>query len=451
MNGERAATLPQVAALTGHRPNKSLAVVGAGWAGLAAAVRAVEAGHAVTMFEMAARPGGRAREVLHEGHALDNGQHILIGAYVETLALMRCVGADPQVLFDRRPLALIDPQGRGLALRPGTPVPAFVRAVCVLRGWTWRERAALLGHALRWRRQGFSAAPEQTVAALAAGLPQIVRETLIEPLCVAALNTPSSQASAAVFLRVLRDALFGGPGSADLLLPRVSLSELLPDPALHWLNQRGASLRWGWRVERVVAQGGGSAWQVDGEPFDAVLLACSAVEAARLARSLAPGWAAAAAAFDYEPIITVYLQSRGTRLPQAMTALPAGGDAPAQFAFDLGALSLSAARKGLFAFVVSSARTWAERGLDATAEAVLRQANGAFNPGTWTEPPHVLRSIVERRATFLCTPGLKRPGTAIAPGFAAAGDYVQGPYPSSLEGAVRSGTAALASLGLLGH
>ena len=65
-----------------------LAVVGGGWAGLAAAVRTTEAGHAVTLFEMAAHWGGRAREVAVDGRALDNGQHILIGAYRRTLALM---------------------------------------------------------------------------------------------------------------------------------------------------------------------------------------------------------------------------------------------------------------------------------------------------------------------------------------------------------------------------
>jgi hydroxysqualene dehydroxylase len=192
---------------------KSVAVVGAGWAGLAAAVRATEAGHRVTLFEMAREAGGRARGVELDGFALDNGQHILIGAYRETLALMRLVGADPDALLDRRPLALLDAQGRGLALPSGPAVPAFVRAVVALRGWTVRERAALLGAALRWRLIGFTAPAEATVATLVRHLPARVREDLIEPLCVAALNTPSSQASARVFLRVLRDALFSGPGA----------------------------------------------------------------------------------------------------------------------------------------------------------------------------------------------------------------------------------------------
>ena len=428
--------------LTPHR----VAVIGGGWAGIAAAVRAVEAGHHVTLIEMAPQLGGRARRVDHDGVALDNGQHILIGAYRDTLALMRRVGADPQALLRRLPLALVDTEGHGLRLPAGAPIPAFVRAVLGMRNWSLGERWSLLGAALRWRWNGFEAEAQTSVAALTQGLSPRVRATLIEPLCVAALNTPAAQASARVFLRVLRDALFNGPGSADLLLPRATLSALLPEPAARWLAAAGAELRCGRRVDTLAMQAGG--WWVDGERFDGVVLACTATEAARLTQPLAPRWAAQAATFDYEPIVTVYLQSRGSRLAQPMTVLASGTDAPAQFVFDLGAIDGGGPRAGLFAFVVSGARGWTECGLDATTAATLRQALRAFTPATWREPPRPLRTLAERRATFLCAPGLVRPPTAITTGLAAAGDYVDGPYPATLEGAVRSGAAAIAALGL---
>jgi hydroxysqualene dehydroxylase len=159
---------------------------------------------------------------------------------------------------------------------------------------------------------------------------------------------------------------------------------------------------------------------------------------------VAASWAQTAAAFDYEPIVTVYLQSPGARLASPMVALHTGPDAPAQFAFDLGALDRSGARHGLFAFVVSGARAWVEAGLDATAQTTLRQAQSAFASTTW----QVLSTIAERRATFLCKPGLARPPIHIAPALAAAGDYIDGPYPATLEGAVRSALNALDTLGL---
>ncbi len=419
-------------------------MVGGGWAGIAAAVAATAAGNQVTLIEMASHLGGRARRVdWGDELALDNGQHILIGAYGHTLALMRRVGANPDQLLLRIPLTLVAADGTGLRLARGSPLPAFVRAVLGRRGWSIGARLQLLFTALRWGLANFAVDSQASVANLTQGLSPRVRNDLVEPLCVAALNTPARLASAQVFLRVVRDAIFSGPGSADLLLPRVPLSALLPEPASHWLISAGAHLRLGTRASTLTADHNG--WQVDGQHFDDVVLACTAQEAARLALPHAPSWSLQANAFDYEPIVTVYLQSSGTRLACPMTALSTGPEAPAQFVFDLGAIDGGGSRDGVFAFVISGAREWVARGLDVAATATLHQAQAAF--GTrWHEAPRILRTIAERRATFLCTPGLLRPPARIAAHLAAAGDYVEGPYPATLEGAVRSGTAAVAVL-----
>ncbi len=410
-----------------------LAVVGGGWAGLAAAVRGVERGLAVTLFEMAPQLGGRARGVDVAGMALDNGQHILIGAYTATLALMRTVGVDVAAVLDRRPLALLDARGRGLRLPSGSPALAFVRGVLAARHWPLGARLALLRAAAGWRSAGFVCDPLWSVARLTATLPAAVRSGLIEPLCVAALNTPAAEASASVFLRVLRDALFAGPGSADLLLPRHSLDTLLPAPAARWLSRHGAVLVNGRRVQAIGADGAG--WSVDGDSFDAVVLAASATESERLARPVAPAWAAALAALRHEPIVTVYARAAGARLAEPMLALAAAADAPAQFVFDRGRLGGHA---GVLAFVVSGAQAWVDRGTEATAAATVTQAQRELGLSV-----EVLRVLTEKRATFRCTPGLDRPPAVIAPGLWAAGDHVAGPYPATLEGAVRSGSHAV--------
>ena len=416
---------------------RRVAVVGAGWAGIAAAVHARRAGYEVQVYEMAPRPGGRARSVRVDGITLDNGQHILIGAYSATLELMREVGVDAAQLLRRLPLVLQYPDGRGLRLHGGPPVPDFVRAVLGRRGWGWGPRLSLLAHAARWAAGGFACAPGLSVTELCRRLPRVVQAQLIEPLCIAALNTPAAQASAQVFLRVLRDALFGGPGSSDLLLPGQPLGSLLPEPAAAWLDAHGVPLYSGTRVSQLQADGPG--WRVDGQSFDAVVLACSATEAARLCRDIAPAWSSQAAELRYEPIVTVYLQCRGARLAQPMTALDATAGEPAQFVFDLGALGMA---EGVFAFVVSGAREWVARGLDATAQATQAQALSAFAPSTWPVPPTLLHVSAEKRATFQRTPGLQRPPARITRGLWAAGDYVAGPYPATLEGAVRSGRQA---------
>jgi len=424
-------------------PGAALCVVGGGWAGIAAAMQGVLDGWSVTLIEMAPRLGGRARHVDHPDLSIDNGQHILIGAYTETLRLMRLAGADPEQLFERRPLELIYPDGSGLRLPAGAPVVAFARGILRAPGWAWSDRIALGRAALSWFLSRFRCDPALTVADLARRLSPRVRGELIEPLCVAALNTPAERASGGVFLRVIRDALFSGPGSADLLLPRRSLSALLPDPAARWLQAAGARVVTGRRVAQLQPDAAG--WRVDDEHFDAVVLACSAQEAARLTHAAAPDWSVRTASFDYEPIVTVYLRSLGSRLDRPMTALRSNDRAPAQFVFDHGALGGS---PGLFAAVSSGAGEWVAAGLTAAGEATRQQLVAAFPAGTWAEPLTVLRTLSEKRATFRCTPGLVRPGAQVAPGLVAAGDYVDGPYPATLEGAVRSGVAAVSTCDL---
>jgi len=425
----------------GHGPERlEIAVVGAGWAGLAAAVEATSAGAHVTLYEMAPSAGGRARDVAWHGRVLDNGSHICIGAYVDTLRLLQTVGVDAATTFDRRPLSLVDCSGRGLRMRAGAPIAAFALAVLRRRGWSWRERIALLRMAMRWRRAGFRCHEDDTVAALTAPLPSAVRAEFIEPLCVAALNTPAREASGTVFLRVLQAALAERAGGADLMLPRVPLGQVLPAPALRWLERGGATVRLGHRVERLERAGDG--WQVDSVRADGVAVAASAVEAARLLVPHAPAWAARASALRYEPIATVYAKSAGCVLPEPLIALHSDADRPAQFVFDLGQLGRE---PGLLAFVISGASAWVERGTPATEAATLAQANEQL-AGQLPAPIQLVGTLVEKRATFACVPKLARPPMAVAPGLVACGDYVEGPFPATIEGAVRSGVAAARAL-----
>lgn len=417
-----------------------LAIVGAGWAGCAAAVEATRLGQQVTLFEAGRIPGGRARRV--DGQwpdgtplALDNGQHILIGAYSDTLQLMADLGLDNQALLQRLPLTLQFPDGHGLAF-PALPTPLdALIGILRARGWSWRDKTSLLLAATRWQVAGFRCAPALSVAQLCCKLTPTVMATLVEPLCVAALNTPANRASGQVFLRVLRDALFSQSGGSNLLLPRADLSALLPDAALAWLAQHGADVRLGTRVLALSPTGPG--WQVDGEPFDRVILACPPGEAARLAASSGlpcESWTAHARALQFEAITTAYVLSPGTRLAQAMLALRASepeGEAPAQFVFDRGQLG---GPQGLLAFVVSASQGDSA----ALAQRVLTQARQQLGLAA----PQIVQTIVEKRATFACLPGLLRPAAQVAPGLLACGDYVQGPYPATLEGAVRSGLQA---------
>jgi predicted NAD/FAD-dependent oxidoreductase len=184
------------------------------------------------------------------------------------------------------------------------------------------------------------------------------------------------------------------------------------------------------------------AWRLDGERFDRVVIASTPTEAARLTRDIAPLWSETTASLRFEPIVTVYMRSAGARLSEPMLALRSDAESPAQFVFDRGQLGGPA---GLLAFVISGAEPWVERGTAATLRAILQQAQVALAEQL-RSPLEPLQVLVEKRATFRCTPQLTRPTMCIAPGLYAAGDHVDGPYPATLEGAVRSGLRAARNL-----
>jgi len=413
----------------------SVAVVGGGWAGLAAAVKATLDGHQVTVFEASRHWGGRARTVLcntpHGPLQLDNGQHILIGAYTRTLDLMQRVGVNPQEVLLRLPLTLVNGQGTGLQF-PNLPAPLDA-AWGIWRNpqWTAGEKLALLWRATRWAGSRFQCAPQSTVGDLCAGLPTALVQQFLAPLCVSALNTPMHEASGQVFLTVLRDALFAGAGGSNLLIPRVPLGQLWPEPAVRWLTQHGARCHLGQRVTAL--QRWGSQWQVMDQTFDAVIWANYQNKPLLplINQSLSATESDNSIPLQYTAIATVYAQALDVpvhwQLPHPMLALADSAIHPAQFVFDRGQLGNP---PGVLAFVVSAASGSATD----IERAVLRQ--GQSQLGLNLAP---IQTILEKRATFACTPQAHRPPTHIDHNLWRVGDEVAGPYPATLEGAMRSG------------
>jgi predicted NAD/FAD-binding protein len=380
---------------------------------------------------------------------LDNGQHILIGAYSETLRLMREVGVNPQEVLHRIPLTLRFPDGDSLEL-PDWKNPLIkgldvAWGVLKAHGWSWADKLSLLRAAGMWRLRGFECAAHESVASLCQGITQPVMQMLIEPLCVSALNTPADRASGQVFLRIMKDSLFASTnedmGSSNLLLPKTDLGSLFPQAAAIWLAQRGCEVRLGERLTRITSTGSSLSNSEHSahtscreEPdliqkYDAIIIATPPTEAARIARASGhTAWADTADALHHEAIATVYAYAADAKLPCPMMALKSSPTEPAQFVFDRGALT---GQTGLLAFVVS-----ASQGDAATIESqVIPQGQKQLGLPNL----QALQTIIDKRATFACTPGLQRPAVQIAPNIIACGDYVKGPYPSTLEGATRSG------------
>ncbi len=420
-----------------------IAIVGGGWAGMAAAVTLAGAARQVTVFEAAQVLGGRARRVIVDGRTVDNGQHVLLGAYAQTLALLRTVHGDraQHDLFDRRRLHLEEP-GTFRFKTPALPAPWHLGiALLAMRGLSRRDRLATVVFARRLRRGRFCCAPRLTVGTLLADQPALAVKFLWEPLCLASLNTPVDAASAQIFLNVLRAAFAVHAHDSDLLLPRVDLTALFPAAAALHIAARGGEVRPGVTVNRIEAHDDGVtvASEAGEEEFAAAIIA---VGPHQLAHVLAPSVSSSAAAalaqvatFAYEPIRTTYLQyGRALALPQPMLKLD--GD-PGQWVIDRGQLG---GAPGLAAVVISTDVAAARGDHDELARALdaqLRRRTPDLPPPTWSQ------TIAERRATYACVAGLVRP----APGplqkrLYLAGDYTDAEFPSTLEAATRSGVAA---------
>lgn len=416
----------------------SVAIIGGGYAGLAAAVELAARGVPVEVFEASRTLGGRARAVRMETLTVDNGAHILAGAYGETLRLMRRVGADPDRLLRRRNLHLEYP-GRFRLHAPRLPAPLHLAwALLTAQGLGVRDKLAAGRFMGAMKERGFRLDEDMPVAALLAKhrQPPTLCRFLWEALCVAALNTPAERASAQVFLNVLQDSLAAGRAASDLLLPATDFSELFPEPAARFIESRGGRVRRGCRVAKLTALGKGYAVDDDGR-YDEVIIAVAPQHLAPLAADLpelAPALEAVAN-FVYEPIVTVYLAyPPQIRLPLPMAGLMGGW---AQWVFDRGELC---GQKGLIAAVISAPGREDLPAPDKLAE-IVHEEIACLCPAL--PAPLWSRVIVEKRATFACTPGLRRPQAATGrPGLVLAGDYVAGSYPATLEGAVRSGVAA---------
>ncbi|MBS4097091.1 MAG: hydroxysqualene dehydroxylase HpnE [Sulfuricella sp.] len=417
-----------------------VAVIGGGYAGLAAAVELAHAGIPVTVYESAKTLGGRARRVEYRGEILDNGQHLLLGAYRELLRLMRLVGA-PDAALLCTPLKLHVP-GQFRLAAPRLPAPLhLIVALLTAQGLTNGERLAAARFMLALKLRRFRLDKDISVTELLGlyGQTPSLRRFLWEPLVCAALNTPPEIASAQVFLNVLRDSFDRRRTDSDMLIPRVDASTLFPESAARFIENRGGALHRATPVRRIAVSNGGFAVSTANQTrhFNHVICAVPPQRIAALTADLAELADARAMLdkFTYQPIYSLYLRyPEHVALPSPLLGLSGGH---AQWVFDLGQLGRG---KGLLCVVISAAGAHEKLARDDLAQQVhqeLQQAFGKLPPPLWVE------IIAEKRATFACTPGLQRPPQVTPlPGLLLAGDYTAGDYPATLEGAVRSGIAA---------
>ncbi len=427
-----------------------IAVIGAGWAGCAAAVELAAHGRQVTLFDAARVPGGRARKVTLNGNTVDNGQHILLGAYAETLRMMKLVGIDQETALLRLPLQMRYPNKTGMDFVAAKLTAPLHLLAGVLRasGLSIAEKLALAGFSISARQISWTLDHDCSVTELLHRFrqPERLTQLMWRPLCLAALNTPPSEASAQVFLNVLKDSLGARRASSEMLLPRLDLSALFPQQAIDYVIARSGHAHFGTRIGSLQQRPGGWSLQTNGgaivtPEFDQVVIASDLHNAAALLVPLTENVIMPGA--SYQPITTCYLQyDDDCRLDAAFYAL---ADEPligywGQFVFDRG--QLDAAQRGLLSVVVSASSQAVLKDHDTLCAAIGIQLADVFARPEFANPLWT-KIVSEKRATFSCTPGLNRPDNRTAvDNIVLAGDYTASRYPATLEAAVRSGVAA---------
>ena len=424
--------------------NERVAIIGAGWAGCSAAVEAIDNGFDVTLVEASRLLGGRARKTVVEGMTVDNGQHILLGAYTKTLDMMKRVGVDPDTAFLRLPLQMHYPPDSGAMNFETAQLPAPLHlGIGLFRttGLDWEDKIALARFFTACRHIRWNIGEDRPVIRLLEQFWQTPRlyGLLWRPLCMASMNTPPEKASAQVFLSILKDSLGARRHASDMLLPKRNLSAIFPEKAVDYLTGHGGRIRPGETVRTLDRDESG--WIINGnrdERYDAVIVATSASSAATLLKDKID--VSLLDRFRYEPISTCYLKYPDpVRLPRPFYALldNPGQNEWGQYVFDRGHFMPD--QPGLFAVVVSISSTVDESGKATFESDIARQLAHAFRRKE-LEKPLWSRTITEKRATFACTPDLERPAVKTEKnGLFLTGDYVRDDYPATLESAVSGG------------
>ncbi len=339
------------------------AIIGGGYAGMAAAATLTARGIPVTVFESAKQLGGRARGVLHNDTQLDNGQHILLGCYRDTLKLIAQVGGNLEQDFLRLPLQLTL-HDRFELKAPRLPAPLHLLAALLsAKGLSFAERFQAACFMQSMRHKKFKLTHDISAQELlrSHGQSEDLIRLMWEPICISALNTPTHKASAQVLLNVLRDSLNGSFADSEMLLPTIDFSALFPERAAQYVTQHGGTVQISCGVEAIMpcddgvelvtAQACPEPSRRSAQHFSHIICAASPANTARLFRAI-PALIPVAEQIDaipYQPIYTVYLQYPAhVTLPQSMLGFDR---CIAQWLFDKGRI---AGQHGLIAVVISA-------------------------------------------------------------------------------------------------
>ncbi|MBF0425697.1 MAG: FAD-dependent oxidoreductase [Magnetococcales bacterium] len=425
-------------------------ILGAGAAGLAAALHLLRHGHRPLVLEAAKTPGGRLRSFRdpHTGEVFDNGPHLLLGACTETLDLLRQLGSDAHLWrAEAMAFPFFSPQTGGYRLAcPAWPAPwHLIAGLLRLPGLTLNDRLRLLapGYALT---TGKPPLPGETVTQWLQRHRQSTNllHRLWEPLTLAILNEPPASADAGLLAAVLDRILHGGVEAGRPYVPRVPLSRLLAEPAQTAIERQGGTVRCQTPVRHL---------EVAGDRVVAVVTATERISVrgaviaavphhvlSRILPAWHPGWPVTPA---YAPIVSIHMRwSQPGGLPVPLVGLPG---AMCHWLFDHRRLAGQDENQPAH---ISGVISGAYREVHWPKERLIAQAQrevAALAPGLGQEGSMRGRVVRMVQATLAPWPDIvaARPGP-LTPwrNLFLAGDWCATGLPATVESAVISGRQA---------
>jgi len=426
-----------------------IVVIGGGFSGMAAACRLANEGHRTLVIERAPRLGGRAASALdpETGEVIDYGHHVLLACCTAARGFLLRIGATDCVRFQPELRIPIRCDGRTSFLRssllPGPLhlLPSLLAYRPLALAQRFRALPAGLALLAGGRRSSDAFGPWLAAHGQDAG----AIDRLWGPITIATLNAPAGRVSTTAAAKVFRDG-FLVPGGANMGLFTQPLSEIF-DRARRYVEARDGEIRTGVGVSaiRTDASRVVGVELADGKAIDAdaVIAAVPRDVLAPLVPSASPAATAVdrAAGLEWAPIVDVHLWFDRPVLDEAFVIAV---DAPIQAVFDIDRLHGRAGPETHIVVSQSAATDWMPRSPGEIAAIALDGMRELF-PRVCDAACVRRRVIKHRRATFVPTPGSDalRPRTATAiDGLFLAGDWTATGWPSTIEGAIRSGIAA---------
>lgn len=405
-------------------------IVGAGVAGLAAAVESAGSGRAVILYESAGHAGGRCRSFVDEGMGglIDNGNHLLLSGNDAAVAYLNRIGSHSTMHEGEAAFPFLDLRtGARWAIRAAQgPMPWWVFSAATRAPGT-SALDYLRGLALGLLGRKFTVAEALNLRKNAPG-----REMFWDPLTVAVLNAEADEVAASLLWAVLRETVGRGAAACRPLIAREGLGPSLIDPAVSFLSRRGVDVRFNARL-RAVAMDADRVRALRFADGDATLGADDAVILAL------PPWAVA-------ELLPGVPTPEGTRaIVNAHFRVPALAGAPRLLGLVGGTAQWIFVRAGLASVTISAADRLVEEASDVIAARVWNDVRRALGLKDTPLPAH--RVVKEKRATFAQTPAnlARRAATATAwRNLFLAGDWTDTGLPATVEGAIRSGNTAAA-------